>query len=270
MGVPMAFRPIHDEHGLEVAVFTVRMADPLNTTLLNQNAKLWSEDLPAKSPVRAIVTTPGSMQPQVSDGIEYSFKKPDGSSTWSLRFVGPDIVVECRRFTSWAKVLRRALSYFKQSLEILSAQKRDNRKTIIALLVQYCFIYEGGSISFSDVLDEQKAGKWFCLGPQETSDFWHQHLGWVESSAQGQIINQLNLDIQSEQTFPLPAELPLNAFLRVQHLQEVQVRQVDEIDLDALFSQLSRSSYDKLRAVFNPLVNVLSPSDMVSERDKNA
>jgi uncharacterized protein (TIGR04255 family) len=266
----MSFRPIHDEHGLEVAVFTVRMDKDVNTSLLNQNAKLWAETLPARAPVRAIVTTPGSKQPQVSDGIEYSFKKPDGSSTWSLRFAGPDIVVECRRFTSWTKVLARALSYFKQSLEILSTQKQENRKTIIALLVQYCFIYEGGAVSFGDILDEHNAGKWFCLGPQTASDFWHQHLGWVEPSEYGRTVNQLNIDIQSEQTFPLPPNLPLNAFLRVQHLQEVQIQSAGEIDLDALFSELSKLSCDKMRAIFNPSVNVLLSPGIGSGGIKNA
>ena len=228
----MPIEPLRGEHALEAILFTVRLDCPINgSALMKSNArKSWEKELPARdTPIeRKIEIGPtGDQRQAITKGFGFAHQRPDGTSTWRLGFLGPDITVESSLFTNWEKVKKRAINYLRAALEILEVTRPGTNVIVFSLNLVYKFEYVGGNLEVQRFL---KIGPFVMSGPLEDIGFWHQHSGWYKNLDDVPILNQLSIDLQ-----PPPApegveenlsvsggliKVPVGACLRIQHLQE--------------------------------------------------
>lgn len=228
----MPLKPLHGEQALEAILFTVRLDCPINgAALMQSNArKSWEKELPARdTPIeRKIEIGPtGDQRQAITKGFAFAHQRPDGTSTWRLGFLGPDITVESSLFTNWEKVKKRAMNYLRVALEVLEATRPGTNVMVFSLNLVHKFEYSGGDLEIEKIL---KVGSFLSSGPLANTGFWHQHSGWYKNLDDIPILNQLNIDFQPppvlegmEENLSVSGGLikvPVGACLRIQHLQE--------------------------------------------------
>ncbi|MCA4917844.1 MAG: hypothetical protein ING82_00320 [Roseomonas sp.] len=228
----MPLEPLRGEHALEAILFTVRLDCLINgAALMQSNArKSWEKELPARdTPIeRKIEIGPtGDQRQAITKGFAFAHQRPDGTSTWRLSFLGPDITVESSLFTNWEKVKKRAMNYLRAALEVLEATRPGTNVIVFSLNLVHKFEYVGGDLKIQKFLT---IGPFLMSGPLENIGFWHQHSGWYKNLDGIPILNQLNIDLQPPPT-PEGVEenlsvsdgiirVPVGACLRIQHIQE--------------------------------------------------
>lgn len=189
------------------------------------NHKRWRADLPA-------VTTPQTFDVQVSDGgppsvnvapgLEFNFLRPDGSAIWSLKILRSDIVVECTRYTRWAKVWPRAERYIQNVIESLPELKPEPSITLCSLVVVDRFVSADPRANISEVL---KPSAHLASRIFEQGNIWHHRTGWFEDTAAGSVLNNLNIEVKIEKKNEAEGGAE-QSIIDIQHIQECRMSPV--------------------------------------------
>lgn len=223
----MSFLPVNGDHALQTITFQVTLSRPTTQADLNSvraKHKNWRAELPAISQPQwaSMQVEEGQPVPKMvlSPGLEFSFLRPDGSSAWAVRLLGSDIVVECNRYTRWARTWPRGMKYILQMLEILAKPDPERQIVSCSMIVLDRFfssdLHEGPAelLKRSELVSE----KIFIAGPS-----WHQHSGWFEYSAGVRILNQLNLESKSEMFTQADGDTSEKLFVSIHHHQTWQL-----------------------------------------------
>ncbi len=230
----MKFRPINDDHAIELVSFSVRtdrvveVSDIQALIAAHDHIRL---DLPAV---------------QLSDPpepiIEFSFQLPNGEAAWLLRVGGGNLVeVECRHYTRWDKVWRKAYAFMRHALLVLNQDRKPPIEVGNATLnVTDRFACVDVDADRSELLQRSEliAEIAFKKSDGAVAPLFHSNVGWFETLGEDHVLNTLHVygrydqrfDPNQKKTRPMP-------FVVVEHQQ--QLRQQEGIQLnDALENSL--------------------------------
>lgn len=192
------FQPINDDHAIEQVTFTIGFARPFteaDLAVFRKRHDLWADTLPAmRDPaVFAVQIEDGSaVRVEKAPGVEFAFMRPDGSPVWAMRVLGPEIVVECTRYSRWARVWGAAQRYFGLALDLVSeGEGEPNAMLRTSLVVQDAFKAPADGADLrslfvnTDLLPEAMFGR--------GSD-WHVNTGWFSDLETLRVLHNLNID----------------------------------------------------------------------------
>jgi uncharacterized protein (TIGR04255 family) len=191
------FYPVNDDHAIERVVFAVsfdRAFEEDDIALLRKNHHLWADELPAvrePSSFKIHADTDQKLHALSAPTLEFAVLRPDGTAIWSLRFIGPEAVVECTRYTRWEKIWGAAHKHFNRVITCLSQAPARN-VTKVGLVVQDAFVTNSGIGETSDVLMQSDLlpAFIFSAGPE-----WHVHAGrFIPCEENGRMLSNLNVD----------------------------------------------------------------------------
>ena len=221
----MPYQPVSGDHAIQQVTFTVKLtqvATRPDLQELRKHHRLWREELPAVANADGLTfqidaTTGLPQTPSNVVGIEFAFMRPDNTPAWKLRVLGPEVVVDCFRYTRWAKTWDRASRYFLEVLALLTKPQPEREIRSVSLLVVDRFKADALTDGPAGCLRESPllSSKLFHVGP-----LWHQQSGWFSQplGAGSRILNQLNL--AATQQAPLGDETDQELILTIQHVQE--------------------------------------------------
>ena len=192
------FSPVNDDHAIERVVFGIsfdRAFEAEEIAAIRQQHHLWLEDLPAvREPPSFVILADAEQKLQAipAPTIEFAFVRPDGSAVWSLRFIGPEAMVECTRYTRWDKIWSAAFKHLERVLALteVAGGARVVRKA--TLVVQDAFVTDEGVGDVSEVVSPTPMlpSQIFNVGPE-----WHVHTGHFEPCNDGsRVLSNLNVD----------------------------------------------------------------------------
>jgi hypothetical protein len=191
------FQPINDDHAIEQVAFTVAFERPFNEADLGHFRRrhdLWADSLPA-------VREPTGFAVQVEDGnafrierapgIEFAFVRPDGSAVWAMRIIGAEIIVECSRYSRWARIWGAAQAHLGHALDIVGEGEAANPMVRASLVVQDAFA--------APLLDQKLESLFVRSDLLPSAVFsrganWHAHSGWFADRDALRILHNLNID----------------------------------------------------------------------------
>ena len=123
----MSFKPINDDHAVQSVAFSLHFDRPLDQRVIQHiqsQHHRWQPDLPAVQipQMFGFEVGPAGQTPKqiVGHGVEFSYLRPDGTPAWQLRFDVGNIVVECTRYTRWARVWQAANGHLQTALEVIA------------------------------------------------------------------------------------------------------------------------------------------------------
>lgn len=220
----MEFIPINDDHAIQAVKFTVVFDRPLSSETvaeLRLQHRLWRRDLPAMSvpqafefEVDAISARPRSV---TANGVEFSYLRPDGSPAWVLRFLGPELNVECSRYTRWAQVWEQAQGYICKGLNVVGRAEPRKQVQLLGLTVVDRFKAQNDSYDLRALLSDSK---YVHKAAFEAGPTWHSHFGWFEYSRDHFTLNNLNVDARKEPYPDSGAGEPGDIYIIVTHTQQ--------------------------------------------------
>jgi uncharacterized protein (TIGR04255 family) len=206
----MGFKPVSEDHAVQLVEFEIVL-----------NRMIGSEDLSAalRRHHRISDEVPAVGLPEGEDeGLEFSYRRPNGSSIWAARLVSNTIQVACTRYTRWEKIWTTAERLIR---EIASACTQTVAGTEFAgatLKVTDKFIPAEEDYDLAELFVESDIlpKSIFRRGPA-----WHCNQGWFETvSDQGTILHQLQLSGRGESLQPFQAGPERRFVVVVQHVQQ--------------------------------------------------
>lgn len=200
----MPFDPVNDDHAIQMAGFALGLTKPLPWSMINSvlaSPLDWRRELPALELTQTMELhlNPQTGQPvnRVMRGVQFSHKRPDGSSSWQLDVLGSEIRIMTTLYTRWNATWEKAgdiLMGIAGQLGQLE-KERDIRINSIGLLVVDVFSTEDESPDYSDLLIEDSRD--IPSRVLNAGKFWHSHTGWFNEQANGRVLNQLNIDARN-------------------------------------------------------------------------
>jgi hypothetical protein len=196
------FQPVNDDHAIEQVVFALAFSRPFqgpDLDVFRQAHFQWAEALPAiREPAGfAIVVDAGKgVRAQNAPGVEFAFMRPDGTPVWAFRVFGNEIVVECSRYSRWARIWGAASKYLNLAFELVAGLETPANLTGVTHLVQDSFVAP---------LTDQDVSQLFVrsdLLPNaifERNADWHSHTGWFADATNLRVLHNLNVDATSDQ-----------------------------------------------------------------------
>ncbi len=191
------FEPINDDHAIEQVVFTLSFERPFSNDELaafRSNHNRWSEDLPAvrDAPGFTMVVGPDkSLKAEAAPGVEFAFVRPDGSAIWAMRVFGPEIAVECTRYSRWVRVWGAARNHLSTALTLLSERKVPNSLVRATLVVQDAFSSDEENYDLHQLFN---ASELLPASVFQRGANWHAHTGWFDQIGAGRILHNVNVD----------------------------------------------------------------------------
>jgi uncharacterized protein (TIGR04255 family) len=191
------FAPINDDHAIEQVVFSVAFARPFSADELasfRRNHDRWAEELPAiREPVgfAVAVETEKTLKVEPAPGVEFAIVRPDGSAVWALRIVGAEIIVECSRYSRWARVWKAAREYLERAFDLVATFDPPSAMVRAALAVQDAFVAPTEGYELAGLLKET------ALLPSaifERGLNWHTHTGWFSELEGDRVLQNVNID----------------------------------------------------------------------------
>jgi uncharacterized protein (TIGR04255 family) len=194
------FKPVNDDHAIERVTFVVGFSRAFTSEELSdirRHHSLWSSDLPAHKDTPGFTLTFDADGPRAEaiSGVEFAFSRPDGSAVWALRFIGPNVSVECTRYTRWAKIWSSAHAHLSKALELIGKFDDAPTPSKLQLNVTDVFVAADSDAQLTAVFKDSD------LIPKAATKFgsdWHSHTGWFEENANNRILHNLNIDAASE------------------------------------------------------------------------
>lgn len=192
----MSFRPTGSDHAITSSSFTVTLASALPRDFLTNlpgKKNPWADALPATREMRSVevqIQTNTNTQLKHSPAVEFAFLRPNGTPTWVLRIDETDIFVECTLYTRWKPVWKQASELLAQAMA--AAAGLDIAAKSLTMQVVDRFetdtTDEAASTVFSANADIAKR----LVG---VTSFWHQHVGWLETASEGEVLQNINVDV---------------------------------------------------------------------------
>lgn len=192
------FQPVNDDHAIDRVEFALTFARPFEPTdldVIRSRHELWRADLPRISePAIFALNFDGPnkpVRPEPMSGIEFSFVRPDGTSVWALRLIGNQAIVECTRYSRWAKVWGAAQRHLENLLEVLNDQDVPNPIASVSLAVIDAFTVDPATYKLDELLQpgDLVPAAIFSRGLN-----WHVHAGWFEIANAQQVLHNMNVD----------------------------------------------------------------------------
>ena len=199
----MPFQPINPAHAIQQVAFGLVFGRALPAVTVDKvrvEAAPWRADLPAVDitqlvELRADATT-GAMRPLVARGVEFSFKRPDGTAVTSMTIGGNEINIQTSAYTRWVPTWEKVQSYLLDVLRRIVDNEKPRGISVrsISLVFIDAFRSSESSPDFSEVLVRSPAvpSAIFDRGP-----LWHCHTGWFVSAPKGRVLNQVNIDTRA-------------------------------------------------------------------------
>lgn len=198
----MDFQPCNSDHAIQSATFTLTFATFLpaaGVNVLRSRADIVAE-LPAIQAPQGVAlnlapasTLGGVPLQRRIPGVQLSHLRPDGTPAWALRMMGPELAVECNRYTRWDRVWDTASRYIGAGLEAARSIEKAPRVAVIAHNIVDLFIAGSEKYDLSTLMKKSDlvASNIFSSGSN-----WHNHLGWFMPKAEENYgwLNQLNID----------------------------------------------------------------------------
>ncbi|MDT8356138.1 hypothetical protein APZ41_021405 [Roseomonas mucosa] len=247
----MSFAPVNGEHAIEKVAFFVKLSQPISEPLLQsvqRQHKLWRADLPAVDRPQIIemqIDANGTSQQRPHRGLEFSFRRPDNTSVWSAKIIGSDIIIECSRYTRWAKVWPRAEKYIRHFLEIISVPKPEPTVVLLSLITIDVF-------KSSELVGELntlfRKGAYTPSFIFECGPAWHHHFGWFDELEGPRILNNVNCDAKLA---PIEDGVEKNQQERIVTLQHLQEWQAQPVSIAALIGSSSQALREAMENMHN-------------------
>lgn len=253
------FQPVNDDHAIERVTFVVRFARPFTSEEIGQfrrNHSLWAGDLPASRENAGLALTIDGDGPRVEPlpGIEFAFSRPDGTAVWALRIVGPDVAVECTRYTRWIKVWSAAQLHLSKALVLLQTLPDPPQSEKVFLNVVDAFASTDPDASAATVF---KPGSLLPPGVPNFGSSWHCHTGWFDGTGDDRILHNLNVDAAAQQ-----GDEP-SARISVFHGLSVDTKSLALADLNAFVLERMETLHQANKNVMTSLL-----TDKIAERIK--
>jgi uncharacterized protein (TIGR04255 family) len=192
----MSFRPAGSDHAVVSNVFTLTLDTPLAEGAIQQlktRPAPWSEMLPAARDAAGLEVAVQDGMPQLRRraAIEHSFLKPDGTATWLLRVGGQEITVECNLYTRWDRVWDQAKGLLQQAMTF-SGTHSPSSVASFAMTVLDRFQTDDLNDNTKELFKVSN-----LIGSRlfDTNNLWHQHAGWLEADAAGELLTNVNIDV---------------------------------------------------------------------------
>ncbi|CAN5149902.1 TIGR04255 family protein [soil metagenome] len=200
--VKAIFRPVNDDHAIERVSFGLGFERPFtadDVSAVREKHSLWARHLPMMADPRALTFAFDPIEKELkaerAPGLEFSVVRPDGTPVWSFRVVGPDVTVDCTRYSRWAKVWDTAKQHLTTMLELNSGWGSPNPLRRLTLAVNDGFRSRAKGYDASALLNECDVlpKSIFLRGPN-----WHAHAGWFDDLAGEKLLHNINLDSTAE------------------------------------------------------------------------
>lgn len=219
-----AFKPVSDGHAIQSVEFTLSLnrsitQDDVRAALLRHHPV--ADQLPALA------------SPATGDtGIEFSYKRPNGTATWSASLIGELIQIECTLYTRWERVWELARTLIALFVDAAQSVEENTKFGRPSLSVTDKFIPTNADYDLRSLLNPSNLipCSLFDKGPA-----WHCNSGWFESPEERwKVLNQLNLTGKGELFFCPEAREPANRFVVVlEHVQQVRGDWEDSLSSEA-------------------------------------
>jgi uncharacterized protein (TIGR04255 family) len=223
----MPYVPINGDHAIQTVSFGVALSRQLTRAdmqAVRASHKRWRAELPAVATPQGVelqMDSSGGPPKAVSfPGLEFSFLRPDGTPAWTLRLLGPDVTVDCNRYTRWAKTWDRAYRYLSEALQILERSEAELKVLTLSLMVLDRFRAESSNDSLQSLF---KASSFIAANLFEAGPAWHQHTGWFKTAGSDRVLNQVNIDARTEMYDVDDGESRPSLIVSLQHLQQWQI-----------------------------------------------
>ncbi|MCP1931789.1 hypothetical protein [Bradyrhizobium elkanii] len=243
----MDFRPINSDHAVQSASFSLILDGPISPAAvqaLSRRRDLIAE-LPAVQNPEAFEFNMGASgaapQPKRMSGVQLAHLRPDGTPAWALRMMGPELAVDCSRYTRWARIWDTARGYLEGGIRAIVDAGVRRKVAVLGHVVADQFEASRANYDLRDALRENRFLASMAFGAGAT---WHNHVGWFEPvhDSSRSWLNQLNIDVFRE---PTTARL----LLQITHNQEIRLQPPVDIEnisdlidetMNALHSQNKR------------------------------
>jgi hypothetical protein len=238
----MPFRPAGSDHAIVANSFAIALDAPVSDSLitsLKTRGAPWSDMLPATrdaANVELNIQSDGSPQIRRRSGVEHSFLKPDGNATWSLKIAGQEITVDCNLYTRWNKVWGQANVFLNQGMQLVAGQG-PNRVTTFAMTVTDSFVTDTYSENAAAIF--QSSSPLLASNLSAFDTLWHQHVGWLQADDDGELLQNLNIDVLPLDANDKSAGKQVNIF----HLQRLTMSP------QLVLSDASQANTDRLNGV---------------------
>lgn len=239
----MPFRPTGSDHAITSSSFTVSLASPLSREFLAEltsKKNPWADALPATREMRSLevqLQTSVGTQLKHSPAVEFAFLRPNGTPTWVMRIDQTDIFVECTLYTRWAPVWNQASELLSQAMSSMS----DQGSVAKCFTIQVVDKFETESPT-EPAIGVFSAGAHIVPRVAGIQSFWHQHIGWLEARGDGELLQNVNVDVAPKD----PTDHALGKTVSILHLQRLTYssRRSFSSDADAERASLSTTAAD--------------------------
>lgn len=178
------FRPVGDDHAIEVVAFELTFAEPLSRdalTSVDAASREFDELLPAREPMRVGLIKMGdggvSFEDRNSAGFQYSFVAPNGVAIRHMRIDEQSIRIERRDYSRWAQIQKWSMAVLAP---ILSSVLEATRITHIGLHYSDAFEQETGVVADPNALFNRDTT---LIAPRifDSTGSWHSHAGYFDT-----------------------------------------------------------------------------------------
>ncbi|MHA6288089.1 hypothetical protein [Maricaulis sp. CAU 1757] len=202
------FQPINSDHAIEsvswVLEYDAEFSSEAIAQLQNQH-ELWRNRLPAVRRPKgfAVSVEDETVRAVTLPGVEFAYLMPDGQPIWALRFVGRELVIECRRYSRWAKVRDQALELLRAACSIDIESPKLNTPKKLSLKVLDAFLNFDSDYDLKELFVPNKylSEHLFSVGPD-----WHLYTGWFDRISDERVLQNINIDAVSRSGANGPAD----------------------------------------------------------------
>lgn len=204
-----SFRPINDDHAIEVVKFALRVNQfltPAQLQSVEQSSERWLEILPAHATAEADFSALG--RNIKLPALQYAYLQPDGTPLWSLQIGGQHLIVECSVYSRWERIWQVASELLKDALIALNSDQSRSKNlgvSSVDLTVRDVFAVDCKSPERYDLTKLFKENQYLPKVAYSKSNAWHTNIGWFEEELPDplvQTLHHLNFDAnaQADQT----------------------------------------------------------------------
>jgi uncharacterized protein (TIGR04255 family) len=266
----MSFRPANDHHAIQLAGIAIGLDKPMRWQSLDAVIKTpmdWRSQVPAidVAQVLDVQINPQTGGPagRAIRGVEFSHKRPDGSAEWQLTAMGTEIKVETTEYTRWNEVWAKAGDMLINAAEQIIVHEREQNISVtnVALVLVDAFFspemdpdYGQLFLRNTDLLPSAV----FLRGP-----VWHAYSGWFEERPEGNVLNQLNIDVRKGGIEQNRGARPDDQiFVSVQHNQFYRPQEPPLFTTDASIARLILEEIPLMHTANKNLVSRLLTEEM--------
>jgi uncharacterized protein (TIGR04255 family) len=241
------FVPVNGDH----AVFTVAFAVQFDDFVTPPDLQAFANQLPdiqADLPANSVINNENEF------GVLFSYRRPDSSAVWALRFAGNSIAVECTQYTRWERVSSQAFKYLTAAITALLERRPDIGFGQRSLQVRDKFIQDDSAEY--DISSALKPSDLLIPSIFSAGKAWHSHFGWFEDFyvEDETVLNRLEVASSGGDVFDVAQRSATHQWsLIIDHFQEVRSALLDGEEiiqrLDSDYGSLHKKNKEVLTKV---------------------